>query len=494
MARGLFTPITYIRRQVYTEIAKLAWEGRDPSEVDDIPYKVINGEVAQYRGSVFHERAIVAARTRMGLGLDKTTENKRLSRGIEEAFVTHSVIEEPLVNVISFACEACKDKKHFVTNTCKKCIAHPCMVVCPVNAISMGEKGSIIDQEKCVDCGKCKEACPYGAIVKQIRPCKAACGADAIESDELGRAKINYDKCVSCGMCMVACPFAAITDKSNILQLVLALKKEEKVHAIIAPSFVGQFGPFATPGKIVKAIKNLGFTEVIEAALGADITTKHEVDEFTKMVPEVYPFLGTSCCTSWTLIVEKFFPELNQYVSESSTPMVETAKAIRKRSPNGKIVFIGPCVSKKIEAMDEKVRPYVDFVITYEELAAIFVAADIDVSEIEDEGVVADASGPGRNFAYASGVAAAVKESAELLEEGLNIKTYNANGVAECRKMLALAKAGKLDGYLIEGMGCPGGCVGGAGTLLPTDRAKKEVGKFAKESPYETVFDNPLID
>lgn len=496
MTRGLFTPITHIRRQVFTEIAKIAWEERDPSEVDDIPYKVINSEVPQFRGSIFHERAIVAARTRLGLGLDRepNAEKSRLSKDVKEAVVKHSIIQEPLVNVIPFACEACPSSKHYVTDNCRKCIAHPCITVCPVNAVSLDKHRAVIDKDKCIDCGKCANACQYHAISKLERPCKVACGVDAIESDELGRAKINYDKCVSCGMCIVNCPFAAITDKTDIFQLVLAIKAGEKVHAIIAPSFVGQFGPLATPGKIVRATKDLGFTEIIEVAYGADVAAKHEAEMFTKIVPEKQPFLGTSCCPSWTLTVKKFFPELQQYISSSNTPMVETAKAIKRRSPSGKIAFIGPCVSKKIEAMDEEVRPYVDFVITYEELAAIFVAANIDVSEIEEDEVVADASTNGRNFAYASGVATSVKAGIEKSNPGVNVPIHNANGLAECKKMLMMAKAGKFDGYLIEGMGCPGGCVGGPGTMLPTEKGAKEAKDFAKKSPFEDVFENPLVE
>lgn len=494
--KGLFTPITLFRRQVLTEIAKIAWDGRDPKDVDDIPYKVISGQVPQYRGSIFHERAIVAARARLALGLDleSDAEHKRLSKVVEDAVTTESIMEEPLVNVIPFACDGCEESKHHVTDNCRKCIAHPCVIVCPVNAITIGKDRAIVDKEKCIDCGKCAKACPYHAIIPLKRPCEAACGVDAIESDELGRAKINYDKCVSCGMCIVSCPFAAITDKTDIFQLMLAIKGGEEVHAIIAPSFVGQFGPFATPGKIVRAAKNLGFTEIIEVAYGADVAAKHEAEMFPKLVPEQQPFLGTSCCPSWTMTAKKFFPDLYQYISSSNTPMVETAKAIKKRSPSGKIVFIGPCISKKIEAMDDEVRPYVDFVITYEELAAIFVAAGIDVSEIEEDEIVADASTDGRNFAYASGVAASVKASIEKAHPEVEVPIYNANGLADCRKMLMMAKAGRFDGYLLEGMACPGGCVGGPGTLLPTDKGQREAKSFAKESPYIDAFENPFIE
>ena len=94
---------------------------------------------------------------------------------------------------------------------------------------------------------------------------------DAIESDEYGRAKINYDKCVSCGQCLVSCPFSAIADKSQIFQLIQAIKRGDQVIAEVAPAFVGQFGPLASPEKVRAALRKIGFAHIYEVARGADI-------------------------------------------------------------------------------------------------------------------------------------------------------------------------------------------------------------------------------
>ena len=115
------------------------------------------------------------------------------------------------------------------------------------------------DEEKCIKCGKCMDACSYNAIIKQERPCAIACGMGAIHSDEYGRAEIDHDKCVSCGMCLVNCPYGAIIDKSQIFQTISALKSETPVYAAIAPAFSGQFGN-VTQGQIRNVFKELGST------------------------------------------------------------------------------------------------------------------------------------------------------------------------------------------------------------------------------------------
>ncbi len=248
--RGFYTPVTKIRRQIFKKVAELAYSG-NYAHVDELPYEIIPGEVASYRESVFKERAIVAERIRLACGLNVRTaaEHAPISKDFDKAISTERVFETPLVNVIPFACNACPVTAYEVSNNCRGCLAHPCTSACPVKAISIVDGKSFIDKEKCVKCGRCAESCPYNAIVKYDRPCAAACGVGAIESDHLGRAMINYDKCVSCGQCLVSCPFSAIADKSQIMQLILGLKGETEVIAEIAPAFVGQFGPLATPGR-----------------------------------------------------------------------------------------------------------------------------------------------------------------------------------------------------------------------------------------------------
>ena len=234
--RGVHSAVDDIRRNVFTEVARLAYGGEDYNQVDMIPYKLIPGEVAHHRHDVFLERAIISARIKLALGMDLNPNGPSapISAEIQKAATDQKYFNEPLVNIIPYACNACPPKQIRITDSCQGCISHPCMNVCPRDAIYLDEhKHCHIDQSKCIKCGKCFNQCPYRAISKIERPCAAACGMDAIESDELGRAKINYDKCVSCGMCLVNCPFAAIADKSQIFQVIQAIRRNEEVIACV---------------------------------------------------------------------------------------------------------------------------------------------------------------------------------------------------------------------------------------------------------------------
>ena len=145
---------------------------------------------------------------------------------------------------------------------------------------------------------------------------------DAIGSDEHGHAKINYDKCVSCGMCLVNCPFGAIVDKGQIFQLINAIRRGDRVVAIVAPAFLGQFGPEATPERLTAAMKRLGFAGVAEVAVGADLCTIDEAKDFMEKVPAEQPFMATSCCPAWSVMAKKLFPQFKDYISMALTPMV----------------------------------------------------------------------------------------------------------------------------------------------------------------------------
>lgn len=487
--RGIYTPVTKIRRQIFQKVAELGFSG-DFSRVDELPYEIIKGEVASYRDSVFKERAIVAERIRLACGLSVrgAGENAPISKDFQKAISTERVFEAPLVNVIPFACNACPETAYEVTNNCRGCLAHPCTSVCPVKAVTLVNGKSVIDKTKCVKCGRCAEYCPYDAIVKYDRPCAAACGVDAIENDHLGRAVINQDKCVSCGQCLVSCPFAAIADKSQIFQLVLALKEKGNVIAEIAPAFVGQFGPLATPSKVKAALLEIGFSAVYEVAIGADGVSINEAHEFIEKVPNELPFLATSCCPSWSVMAKAFIPEFAHCISDALTPMVETARIIKKEHPKSTVAFIGPCASKKLEAFRRTVRSDVDFVITFEELMGIFAAKEIDFS-LDSENTMEDAAATGRGFAVSGGVADAVVSCIKHQYPGREVLVDRAEGLANCKKMLTLAKLGKRNGYLLEGMACQGGCVGGAGTLQPPKKAAIQVKKFAEESPYKNALD-----
>ena len=484
--RGLHTQVSDLRKDVFVEVARIAYESENINDdLEAIPYKLSPDENPRFRDSVYRERAVSSERTRLALGLSLRPQNKpvHITSGLDEATVDEMYYEPPLMQVIPSACNACEDNVYEVSNLCRGCLAHSCMEVCPRDAITHVDGQAHIDKSKCVKCGKCKSACPYDAIGKKVRPCSVACGIKAIESDEYGRAIINQDKCLSCGMCMVSCPFGAIADKSQIFQLIRCMKNGGEVVAEIAPAYAGQFGKEATPDKIYAALLKLGFSQVYEVALGADIGAVTEAHDYVYHVKTgEKPFLLTSCCPAWSMLAKKQFPEIIDSVSKELTPMVATARSIKKEHPNAKVVFIGPCAAKKLEAMRKTVRSDVDFVITFEELDAMFEARGIDPKTIESQGHLHDATGAGRGYAVSGGVSQAIENCIHEYYPDVEVLIEHVEGLDECKKVLMLAKAGRKNGYLIEGMGCPGGCVAGAGTLIPVPNAKKEVQQIVKDS------------
>ena len=320
---------------------------------------------------------------------------------------------------------------------------------------------------------------------------QAACGMDAIGSDEHGRAVINQDKCVSCGQCLVSCPFGAIVDKGQIFQVIQSILKGDKVIAIMAPAFMGQFGKHSTPGKIIAAMKQLGFYRVREVAIGADMCTVEEAHDYLEKVPTgEQKYMATSCCPAWHSMIHKLFPSETNNISMTLTPMVFTARYMKKRYPGCKVVFVGPCAAKKLEAIREDIRSDVDFVLTFEELNGMFEAKEIDFETIEPKYDLDQGSAAGRGFAVAGGVAKAVENLVHESYPDMEIKTARAEGLRDCRKLMTLAKAGKYNGYLLEGMACPGGCVAGAGTLLPVDLATKVIGRYQNETEIVSPMDS----
>ena len=317
---------------------------------------------------------------------------------------------------------------------------------------------------------------------------------DAIESDEQGRAKINQDKCVACGQCLVSCPFGAIVDKGQIFQVIQSIMKGDRVIAIVAPAFIGQFGKHSTPGKFIAAMKKLGFARIVEVAVGADMCTVEEAKDFMEKVPAQQNYMATSCCPAWHSMIHKLFPGETGKISMTLTPMVLTARLMKKKYPDCKVVFVGPCAAKKLEAIREDIRSDVDFVLTFEELQGMFEAKEINFETIEPMYDLNEGSAAGRGFAVSGGVAGAVADVIQKLHPEAEVLTARAEGLRDCRKLMTLAKAGKYNGYLLEGMACPGGCVAGAGTLLPVELAANVVGRYQKEADTESPMESPYRD
>ena len=164
---------------------------------------------------------------------------------------------------------------------------------------------------------------------------------------------------------------------------------------------------------------------------------------------------------------------------------------MKKDHPGCKVVFVGPCAAKKLEAIREDIRSDVDFVLTYEELQGMFEAKEIDFEKIEGTAALNEGTAAGIGIADSGGVAGAVPNLIHQTNPELEVKTARAEGLRECRKLMTLAKAGKYNGCLLEGMACPGGCVAGAGTLLPVELAANVVGRYQKEADTESPLESP---
>ena len=466
--RKFDTKVQHLKYKVLREVAKHAWNDTLLENVLNIPKAIVPGKTPTMRCCVYKERAILEERVKIAMGGDKETSN--------------------VIQVIDIACDECPAAGYEVTASCRGCLAHRCEDVCKKGAISFDHNHvAYIDKSKCVECGQCAKVCPYSAIANRKRPCQAACKIKAISINEESAAKIDNDKCISCGACVYQCPFGAITDRSYILNVIDLIKKSEsgknyKIYAIVAPSISSQF-TYAKLGQVISGLKVLGFHTVVEAALGADMVAQAESKELAEK-----GFLTSSCCPAFVKYIKSAFPELAPYVSHNLSPMATICKYIKDTTENAKTVFIGPCTAKKAEAQLESVKPYVDAVLTFEELQALFDSREIDITVLPED-VLDNASYFGRIFARCGGLADAVAEG--LLEQGIDfdLKAVSCDGIEECRMALLKKSKNALDANFIEGMACVGGCIGGAGCLTHGIKDKSEVDKYGREAFEKTITD-----
>lgn len=462
-----------LKFEVLKNTARYAFAGTLDQHADQIPYDIIQGNIAKYRCCVYKEREIIRERMQLAQG-------KRPSTG--EACLSG------IVSVIPAACEGCPINRYTVTENCQRCVAKPCRSTCPFGAIHMGNTGAYIDHTECRECGKCVSSCPYNAISDTLRPCIRSCPTNAISTNEHKQAIIKYDKCISCGTCTVSCPFGAISDSSPIIDVVAKiLDKSTKVYAIFAPAIEGQFGT-ASVGMIKSALKMLGFDDTVEVALGADAVSDHEADELIRRVRSGEK-MTTSCCPAFVTLIQKRFPELADKIPDTVSPMTATARYVRAKFPGSIAVFIGPCVAKKHEAT--KVPDSADYVLTFEELAAMFSAKDIDPIKMPmDTEDAQDGSRWGRGFAVSGGVGKAISEA--LVEKGFtdDIKIRICDGAGECKKALSLMVSDKLVEDIIEGMTCINGCVAGPAVIAPYLEVMKNRTLLAGTTDNRSVTEN----
>ena len=463
------TKVQHLKYKVLREVARFSWEGTLKENLMNIPKIIVPGKTPTMRCCVYKEQAIVVERVKLAMGGNKQNPN--------------------VIEVIDIACDECPMGGYEVTDACRGCLAHRCEDACKKGAITIDRNlKAHIDKDKCVECGLCAKVCPYSAIINHKRPCERACKVKAISMDENKAAKINDEKCISCGACVYQCPWGAINDKSYILDVIDIIKNSNnnqnyKVYAVVAPAIASQF-VYAKLGQVLKGIKELGFFDIVEAALGADIVALSESKELSEK-----GFLTSSCCPAFVSYVKKQFPDLSEYISHNLSPMATISKRIKEDDPTAKVVFIGPCTAKKMEYQKDDVSPYVDSVITFEELQALFDSKNIEINALPEE-EIENASYYGRIFARNCGLSEAVAEG--LKERGIDNFDLNAvpcDGIEACRVALLKASKRMLDGNFIEGMACVGGCIGGAGCLTHGDLNKIHVDKYGKKATKQKITD-----
>ena len=471
MSNSTISEVVKLKRKLYIELLKLVKAGNLVAEISNLSEKMITKDTPRYRCCEFKERAIFDERIKAVLGFNIAENNEK---SLEElaALMPRQQINRNIVEVIDTACDSCPIDKYIVTDACRNCVAHKCVNACPVNAIVIIQNKAYIGQDKCVECGKCAQACSYNAILENQRPCSRACELDAISSDSNRQAKIDRDKCVSCGSCIAACPFGAITETSDLVKVALELFSDQsKLAAMLAPSFVGQFGYQQSAAKIKYALKKLGFARVKEVAAGAEITAAAESRELEKKI-EADQTLLSSCCPAFKSMVENEFEGISNLISTTDSPMAVTAAEIKSKNSELKTVFIGPCTAKKEEAFADE---NVDFVLTFEEIIALFTAYNINLAEIKEEEKMNDAGILGRQFAFAGGLQKSLQELVAADYESKQV-----DGLGRIKKELYLITAGKNNYNFLEGMACTGGCIGGPSAMINQKAAKKLVKEFAE--------------
>lgn len=460
-----------IRREILARLTRLMKEDQLTENIDRIPLEMAPKEKgAQRRCCVHKERAVIKYKTMPLLGFSPDDEKDELTPLSEYAGVAlrrDEASNNSTLTVVDEACTGCVKVNYVVSNLCRGCVARSCQMNCPKDAIIINAAGKAqIVEEDCISCGICHKACPYHAIIYVPVPCEEACPVGAIKKNEHGVEEIDEEKCILCGRCINACPFGSIFEISQVVDVLKTIKEGGKLTAMVAPALHGQYG--VKPGQVINAIKEVGFTHVAEVAEGADITAREEAAEFRERLEEGCSLMTTSCCPSYVEAVNKHIPAMKKLVSETPSPMIFSARLAKERFPDSKTVFIGPCVAKRKEAKDSGL---VDYVLTFEELDAIFEGMGIDVRNMPEEAELVEVPREARGFAMSNGVTNAVKKAGkdvyikEVVINGLDKKSLN---------MLKAYARGKAPGNFIEVMACEGGCLSGPCSIADDRKGKKQ--------------------
>ena len=467
----------FLKREVLYRIVKAFLSDDFERNTRLIPFDMRpKGAEVPYRCCIYKERAILKDRVIAGLGFAIEDDDETISlMDYAKRALEREKPEENLLTVLGAACKGCVPKRIYVTDLCQGCVARACVSACKFGAIEIVNGKANIDSSKCKACKMCIDACPYNAIVKVAVPCEDHCPVSAIQKNQDGTAKIDFEKCISCGKCVTHCPFGAVHEKSQLIEILKLLKAKKEMSVMFAPAIVSQFD--CSIAQLKSAIKQIGFSYVYEIAQGADITIKNEANEFLSRMKNGEPFMTTSCCAGYNELVKKHLPEINVYKSETRTPLFYTSKIVKAEHPDSINIVVSPCVAKKQES---KSNNNVDYVISAEELEALFRGLDIEPSKCPELTSDVQPSKQGRSFPVSGGVAQSIEFAADFsicskIISGINKETirnlrkYAKNGICE-------------DANLVEIMCCEGGCIRGNSAMADTKTAVNRIQQLSQQS------------
>jgi ferredoxin hydrogenase large subunit len=470
MAMGLFEhEARQFKFDVLREVAVRAYENTcTPNIEDELAYKLIPTTKADFRCCVYKEREIIRQRTRLAIGKSPNIRRKE------------DIRPKQIVQVLEAACDGCTIKKIQITDNCRKCMAKSCMSACRFDAVHMGADRAIIDYDKCKECGACVKVCPFmpsSRLSVHAKHHVLSMPLPWMKTESLRSMKRSASIVLLVSQPVLSELLRTPRGSVPVIQLI---NLETPMIAMIAPSIQGQFDS-ANLDQIKSGIRMLGFTDVVEVAAGADAVAWYEKNELKQKMSEGVP-MTTSCCPAFLNLAKQHFPSVyEKNMSTMASPMFVMARMLKKKYPNTGVVFIGPCVAKKQEAMSEGMFPDVDYVLTYEEVAAMLVAKRIYLNDIKCETHV-EASVFGRNFAFGQGVSKALIQAANE-DGGFTFKGEYADGCQECKKQLMILKAGRFTSDILEGMSCKGGC--GNGPAIIDNSIKVKVRFDLENSPHK---------
>ncbi|MDR0595531.1 MAG: 4Fe-4S binding protein [Puniceicoccales bacterium] len=457
------------KKEILINLVRAFCGERFTEDVQNIPDKV----TLDQRDRSAYRALLMSA---LGLSLEDDDGTEDLAKSAQRA-IDREKPQSPPLTVLGCACSGCKPSHTHVTDLCQNCVTKPCMEACRFGAIQSTENGSFIDEQRCKRCTACSRACPYGAIFDTIVPCEHACPVDAISKNKMGHAAIDFDKCIRCGKCIAACPFEAIQVRSQIIDVLKAIKAKKKVIAMMAPAMLGQFRCSAE--QLHTAMKKIGFSFVYEVALGAESTSLHEAKDLEERLEKGEKFMTTSCCAAYNILVKKHIPEMKPFMSTTETPLFYIAEHVRREHGDGVLVFISPCLAKYEEVFaNEKI----DYTLNIEEVAVVFEALSIVASECAEEKFEYHSAKEAREFSLSGGVSRAVRSVFHGKGEDVPFAAINGIDRETVEDLKRFAKAGECDkGTLLEVMSCQGGCVGGGLACCPVAAATRQVKKYGDQ-------------